>query len=142
MVSGISRNYLPSCDVLDNPKVESAENNDNEETESFIVYEEAQNEVADERQEFEAKVKHAVAGVCRSFQESGHELLLFAAQLGGGFVSAAVFSRSLDHCLLRATSHGVHLLRLICVVSNFDLEVEVPHRVVVVVHHLILFYFS
>ena len=80
-VNNPKKRDLPASDVLDDPKVEGTEDDDNEEAEGLVVNEEAEDQVTGEGKQFKAEMEHAVAWVGRAFQETRHKLLLLFAKL-------------------------------------------------------------
>lgn len=105
----------PASEVLDDPEVEGAKNDHDQEAEGLVVNEKAQDEVANERQKFKCNVQHAVAWMSRSFQKARDKLLIFVGEVGRRQLMLLLFARGggrgllLPHQLVGTTSHGVHL---------------------------------
>lgn len=55
--------YLPASDVLDNPEIESAQNDYNEEAEGLVIHHQSEQKIGNKSQNFECNVRNAVARV-------------------------------------------------------------------------------
>ena len=64
--------HLPASEVLHDPKVDGAQDDHDQETESLVVNKEAEDEIADEGGNFDSDVEHAVARVRRTLQKARH----------------------------------------------------------------------
>ena len=130
-VYSLTFDYLPSCDILNKPEVDCAQNDDDQEAECLVVDEQTKDKVAGQGCQFECNVQHAVTWVRCTLKEPWHVLLALLGAVCHHSVVIVCFHRRLNLRILRSALSAAHRVDLsLSVVADLDLEIKIAAHIV------------